>query len=90
MPSAISRVGLSFNQLTLANTPSLMLVAGIVVLLYDATLTFSDEVRFIWKGIFQKSGTPRGITKPKIVFLAARYMMCAIGLLYLYGMSALF
>ena len=60
-------------------------VAGISVLLYDAALTFSREVGFIWEGLFRRAIGQRRITKPKIVYLVARYTMCAIGILYLYG-----
>ncbi|KAL5505060.1 hypothetical protein ACEPAH_7723 [Sanghuangporus vaninii] len=65
-------------------------ISGLTVLIYDALLTFTEELRFIWLPILKKTKR-KGIRKmaiprPIILYLIARYCMLLIGLLYLYDL----
>ena len=64
-------------------------VAGLTVLLYDALLTFTEELHFIWSPVLRrvKQSGIRGLTFPRsvILYLISRYCMLTIGMLYLNG-----
>ncbi|KAL5521009.1 hypothetical protein ACEPAG_8931 [Sanghuangporus baumii] len=65
-------------------------IAGLTVLIYDALLTFAEELKFIWFPILKKTKR-KGIRKlaiprPILLYLIARYCMLLIGLLYLYDL----
>ncbi|KAL5483603.1 hypothetical protein ACEPAI_8835 [Sanghuangporus weigelae] len=65
-------------------------IAGLTVLIYDALLTFTEELKFIWFPILKKTkrnGIRKlAIPRPIILYLIARYCMLLIGLLYLYDL----